>query len=42
MNPELKVYEGDELEKKNDEGKEKMLGNSRQRAEEMMKSLQKN
>ena len=42
MNPELKVYEGDELEKKNEEGKEKMLGNSRQRAEEIMKSLQKN
>jgi hypothetical protein len=42
MNPELKIYEGEELKRKIAEGREKMLSNSRQRADEMLKSLQKN
>lgn len=40
MNPELKIYEGEELKRKNDEGREKMLGNSRQKADELMKTIQ--
>lgn len=41
MNPQLKVYEGDELNRKNEEGKEKMMGNSRKTADELMKTTQK-
>lgn len=42
MNPQLKIYEGEELKRKNVEGREKMIGNSRQKAEEMMKTIKNN
>ncbi|QCX54404.1 GLPGLI family protein [Elizabethkingia sp. JS20170427COW] len=40
MNNELEVYEGEELERKNGEGRQKMLGNSRQKADKLMKNIQ--
>lgn len=42
MNPELKVYEGDELKRKNDEGLSKLTSHNQQKAEELMKTIKKN
>lgn len=42
MDPELKIYEGDELKLKKDEGREKLIENSRQKADELIKNIQKN
>lgn len=42
MNPTLKVYEGEELKLKDAEGASKMLGTSRQKADELMKTTKKN
>jgi hypothetical protein len=36
MDSNLKIYEGEELKQKQIEGKEKMLGNKRKNAEQMM------
>ena len=42
MNTALKVYEGDELKRKIDEGREKLLGSKRQKAEQLMETMKKN
>lgn len=40
MDSALKVYEGDELKRKIAEGREKMIGSSQKKAEELMKTIQ--
>lgn len=42
MDPEFKVYEGDELKRKKDEGGEKFIEIKKQKADELIKTLQKN
>ena len=42
MDSTLKVYEGNELKIKDKEGVTKFIGSKRQKADELMKTIQKN